>query len=86
MNFYYGLNNDYIDITEQINKKFLSNVLFIPENDYIRFIKFNLFIDNHIGKKKHILIKDYINKKEYILDNDKCYLLIKKEVNKCTKI
>lgn len=85
MNFYYGLNNDYIDITEQINKKFLSNVLFIPENDYIRFIKFNLLIDKYIGKEKHILIKDYINKKEYILDNDKCYLLIKKEVNKCTK-
>lgn len=85
MNFYYGLNNDYIDITEQINKKFLSNVLFIPDNDYIRYIKFNLITDKYPGKEKHILIKDYINNKEYKLNNNKCYLLIKKEVNKCTK-
>jgi FkbM family methyltransferase len=85
MNFYYGLDNDYINITEQINKKFLSNVLFIPNNDYIRYLKFNLMIDKHPNKEKHILIKDYINNKEYKLDNDKCYLLTKKEVNKCTK-
>lgn len=85
MNFYYGIENNYINITEQINKKFLSNVLFIPDNDYIRYIKFNLTLDKHPNKEKHILIKDYINNKEYKLDNDKCYLLTKKEVNKCTK-
>jgi len=85
MNFYYGLQNNYIDITDKVNKQFLSNVLFIPSNDYYRYTKFNLMHDPCPNKEKEILIIDYVNKKEYKLLPNKYYLITKNKIQKCTR-
>jgi FkbM family methyltransferase len=79
MNFYYGNNKNFINISNIISNAFKNNILIIPSNYIMKNIKFNVDIFKN-DDKKYILCED-INNNKLILKNNNEYIITKNTNN-----
>ena len=77
MKFLYGIQNNYIDITDIVyNKCIINNKIYIPSNDLTRA---SIFGDPLIQVVKHIVLEDEYGKKIFTI-NDEINIPLDKEI------